>query len=441
MWVEELTLENIKGFEKLDLKLSRKKEPVKWISLLGENGGGKSTVLQAISLLLAGPENVNKLLPVPTGWVRTEGVPGKATIRIHQGEHDPGTYGDKKESKSFGYTYFITGSENTTVRNKLFTEPTILENPDRRLTWLKQNALTSKGKGWFGAGYGAFRRLTRSSRVIVPTMLSQERFNSFLSQFREDEPLSAFEQWIIYLDYRIAKGETTSKKFAKKQMEIGISAINKILPDGVQFDSVTEDGKILFSIKGIKVPTISLSDGYRSILALMGDLIWRLLDHFPESEDPLSEEGVVVIDELDIHLHPVWQRTIASLLREQFPNIQFIVATHSPMIAAGAGPDALTYRFIFDGNKTEVAEIKDLAFLSVDKILAGPAFSLVSPFSPETEQQIARYLVLKKRNQLSIDEMVELQLALPFVEKAYEAPPSENILDSKIQAFLKKKLQ
>jgi len=437
MWIEELTIENLKGFEKINLKFSEKKEPVKWITLLGENGGGKSTVLQSLGLLLAGPENVNKLLPVPYGWVRKEGVPSKLSIRIHQGENDPGTYGEIKESKSFSYTYFVTGSEHTTIRNKLYTEPTVLENPDRRLTWLKQNALTSKGKGWFAAGYGAFRRLTRESRVIIPTLTSQERHNNFTTQFKEDEALSSFEHWMVYLDYRIAKGENGSKRLAQKQLAIAVEAINKILPEGVSFDSVSEDGKILFNVKGVKVSTFSLSDGYRSILALMGDLIWRLLDHFPDSKDPLKEEGVVLIDELDIHLHPVWQRQIATLLREQFPNLQFIVATHSPMITAGAGPDALTYRFVFDGNRTEVNEIKGLAFMSVDKILASDAFSMVSPFSPQTESQIQNYLRLKRKSKLTATEKIELQATLPFVENAYASIPEQDSLQSKMENYLK----
>lgn len=442
MWIEELNIENIKGFEKISLKLSDKRGPVKWVTLLGENGGGKSTVLQSLGLLLAGPENVNKLLPVPYGWVRNENSPGKLTIRIHQGDNDPGTYGgEKKESKSFRYTYFFTGSIPISIRNKMYSEPTILENPERRLTWLKQNALTSKGKGWFAAGYGAFRRLTRESRVIIPTITSQERHNNFTTQFKEDEALSSFEQWMIYLDYRIAKGENGSKKLAQQQLDIAVKAINKILPNGVKFDSVSVDGKILFDVNGIKVSTISLSDGYRSILALMGDLIWRMLDHFPNSNDPLMEEGVVLIDELDIHLHPVWQRSIAMLLREQFPNLQFVVATHSPMITAGAGPDALTYRFVFDGSKTEVTEVKDLAFMSVDKILASDAFSLVSPFSPQTEEQIKKYFKLKKKKNLSPSEKEDLQIAIPFAKKAYSNIVEPDSLQSRMEQYLEKVLQ
>ena len=90
-----------------------------------------------------------------------------------------------------------------------------------------------------------------------------------------------------------------------------------------------------------------MSDGYRSVLALSGDLVWRLIVGFPRQEQLLVEgkEGVVLIDELDIHLHPIWQRDIALWLRKQFPKLQFIVATHSPFIAAGAGQQALMLKF------------------------------------------------------------------------------------------------
>ena len=120
-----------------------------------------------------------------------------------------------------------------------------------------------------------------------------------------------------------------------------------MLPEEAKFDSVTAEGRIVFDIGGQKIPTICLSDGYRSILALAGDLIWRLILAFPDSSDPLRECGVVLIDELDIHLHPKWQRQVGKVLRQTFPKQQFLVATHSPLVAAGAGEDALTLSSIF----------------------------------------------------------------------------------------------
>jgi predicted ATPase len=438
MWVEELSLENIKCFDKISLKLGSKTEPYKWVTLLGENGGGKSTMLQALGLLLAGPEGAQQLLR-PTGWLRKEDQYGRISTKIHKGAADPGKFGAQKTRTSFGYSFLLTGSKNLFIRKKLYTEPTIVENRDKILTWLRQNALTSNGKGWFGAGYGSFRRLTRSTRTIVPSIASQERFNNFTSQFVEDEALAAFEQWMVFLDYRIAKGENGSAAHARKQRDLGINAINQILPHGVKFDSVTDDARILFDIKGLKVSTLNLSDGYRSILALVGDLIWRLLDQFPESQDPLKEEGVVIIDELDIHLHPIWQRDIPGLLRAQFPNLQFIVATHSPLIAAGAGVDAVTYRVVFNKGISELREVKDIAYYNVDRILQSDAFSLVSPFSPQVEQELGRYYQLKRKKKRTNAEEQELQTTMQFVENSIgyntgEVSPTEKRLDD----FLKK---
>jgi hypothetical protein len=288
----------------------------------------------------------------------------------------------------------MTGSQPLEIRGRRYSEPTVVENVEKRLTWLRRNAFTSGGTGWFAVGYGAFRRLTRSSQIIVPSLEPQARYTNFITQFNEDEPLSMFERWMVYLDYRRSKA---NDRDARKKTEIGIAAINKLLPQGVEFDRVTEEGRICFRIGGVVVPTIALSDSYRSILALAGDLVWRLILAFPESEDPLREEGIVLIDELDIHLHPLWQRQIAVWLREQCPNLQFIVATHSPLIAAGAGEDALTLKFSIEDGKSDVRQVPDVAAMNVDRILQSEAFDLVSTYSPQTQDKIDRMTALRGR--------------------------------------------
>lgn len=437
MWVEELTLENIKCFEKMSVRFGTREQPHKWISLLGENGGGKSTILQALSLMLAGYEGATKLLNSPKGWLRNENEAGKVSIRIHQDDNDNGQFGKDKKRSAFGYTFFITGSQKISIRNKIYTEPSIVENPDRILSWLRENALTSKGTTWFAAGYGAFRRLTRRSEIIVPSLQTPERYTNFISQFYEDEPLAAFERWLVYLDYRMAKNKD---KTAEHQKNLGIEAINQMLPRGNRFDSVTADGRILFDVKGKKVPTIGLSDGFRSVLALAGDLVWRLLEAFPESRNPLLENGVVIIDELDIHLHPTWQREIAGWLQAQFPNIQFIVATHSPLIVAGAGTEAITYKFDFDGDKSVRNEVKDLAFLSIEKVLSSDAFKIVSPYSDQTQAELDKYFKLKAKNKRTAKEEEELQKASLFAQKA-NREINKNSLEFEIQRFLDEKLK
>ncbi len=437
MLVEELSLENIRCFEKINIKFLS----YRWITLLSQNGSGKSTILQALALLLAGPEGALKLAPRPVGWLRDEEQAGKISIRVHQSENDPGKFGSERITKSFGYSYFITGGKRLTVRSKMYTEPGVHEHVEKRLTWLRQNAYVSKGTGWFAVGYGAFRRLTRSNQIIVPSLEPQARFTNFITQFNEEEPLSAFERWMVYLDYRIAKEKD---KEANRQKELGIAAINQLLPALVSFDSVTAEGRIIFDVDGMKVPTISLSDGYRSVLALAGDLVWRLIQTFPDSNDPLKEEGIVLIDELDIHLHPMWQRDIAGWLRQQFPNLQFIVATHSPLIAAGAGDQALTLRFAIKDGKSVVEPVKNISSMNVDRILQSEAFGLVSAYSPQTQQKIDRYddLIRKgaKANNKEKDELQQLSL---FMEEARPigGPPRPGTIEAKIEEYLEKKLK
>jgi hypothetical protein len=192
------------------------------------------------------------------------------------------------QTKIFTYNYVITGKQRLSIGKKTYTEPTILEGEDKsqRLSWLRENALLPKGAGWFAAGYGAFRRLTRKGgQTLLPSLQAPLRYTNFSTQFEEDEPLTSFEQWLFFLDYRISKNSETGK-LAEKQRAIGIKAIDRLLPEGNSYEKIDDNGRIWFNVNGVSVMTLSLSDGYRSILALAGDLIWRLIEAFPESIDP-----------------------------------------------------------------------------------------------------------------------------------------------------------
>ena len=82
-----------------------------------------------------------------------------------------------------------------------------------------------------------------------------------------------------------------------------------------------------------------LSDGQRAILALAGDLAWRMARGNPQLEDPLASEAIVLIDEVGLHLHPSWQQRILNDLRRTFPNAQFVVSTHSPQVLTTVEPE------------------------------------------------------------------------------------------------------
>ena len=87
---------------------------------------------------------------------------------------------------------------------------------------------------------------------------------------------------------------------------------------------------------GREIRVDMLSDGEKCTLALLGDLARRLALANPKQENPLEGEGIVLIDEIELHMHPTWQRKILRVLHEIFPNIQFIVTTHSPQVLGEA---------------------------------------------------------------------------------------------------------
>ncbi|MEW5986774.1 MAG: AAA family ATPase [Chloroflexota bacterium] len=459
MWLKGIRLQNIKCFRDTEVvwfSRTRKKgsnRPYRWITLLGENGVGKSTMLQAIGLLLAGPEAAKELLPRPEGWVRDPSKPGKLTAYIVQDEGDEGTYrGEEREWKNFSHSYWVTGSEPVTVSlsgrkritEETYTEPVLIEETTRLLSWLRTNAFASGNRGWFAAGYGPFRRLTREHRVLLPSMAVPTRSSNFITQFDDDEPISAFERWMVYLDFRIAKDPDDS--LAHKMRRIGTEAIVKLLPGKVQVSEVTKDGRILFEIDGQKVPTVGMSDGYRSIIALAGDLVWRLLQTFPDLDDPSKAFGVVLIDELDIHLHPVWQRRIAGWLQQTFPNLQFFVATHSPLVAVGAGNEALTLRFRArqDTEDVCVEGVEDISAYDVDRALKSPAFDLVSTYSPETQQKIVQYHQLNFRfPNLEPEEKRLLAELRGFMQRAQpvNGVPEPGSLEDRMDKYLAERLR
>ncbi len=89
---------------------------------------------------------------------------------------------------------------------------------------------------------------------------------------------------------------------------------------------------LITNAEGIDLQINQLSGGYKAVLSVVADIAKRMSIANPESENPLEEEAVILIDELDLHLHPKWQKTIVEDLKRTFPNCQFIISTHSPFI-------------------------------------------------------------------------------------------------------------
>jgi predicted ATPase len=130
-----------------------------------------------------------------------------------------------------------------------------------------------------------------------------------------------------------------------RQQSPELVAFNRLLSvflDGFSEVAVEEDPlRLTVKKAGARISLQQLSDGERAFIALLGDLVRRLSLANPDLQDPLQGHGVVLIDELELHLHPRWQREVVEKLRTSFPNIQFIATTHSPFIIQSLRPGEL----------------------------------------------------------------------------------------------------
>lgn len=109
---------------------------------------------------------------------------------------------------------------------------------------------------------------------------------------------------------------------------------------------------------------LQLSQGERSLLALVADIAYRLAIMNPTSEDPLHGKGIVLIDEIDLHLHPRWQRSVIRNLQTTFPNCQFIITTHSPLVVSD--PQEVQVFLLEEGS---TRELDNLYGMDIEQVL------------------------------------------------------------------------
>lgn len=120
---------------------------------------------------------------------------------------------------------------------------------------------------------------------------------------------------------------------------------------------------------GINLNISQLSDGEKCTMVLFGDIARRLTIANPNLKDPLKGKGIVLIDEIDLHMHPAWQRKVLSALWKTFPNIQFIVTTHSPIVLTETLNDCNVFELHKEENNTVITKVHSLAGYDINHIL------------------------------------------------------------------------
>ncbi len=363
MYLERLRLTGIKCFDEIEIGLSRAADDsadrqANWNVIIGDNGQGKSTLLQAAAACLVDEATASKLLRLD-GWVRRrEGAPRIGTIEVEIEQ----TAGDKqagrppKEDRTrYRVSYAVVDGETEIDRGghtQFIAAPTLIEpGPDDvelfgddvaarvdELDFVKRNAFAQtrrEGNGWLGLGYGPFRRQSGFSSKAAKVEKNQER--RFLTLFDEGAALYDSATWLEELKRKADSSPEESP--TRATLDEVKALVVELLPE---IGEVHLDDGLGFTWRGRASTLEGLSDGYRSMFVLLVDLLRWADFHRGTSETPLRDmRGVVLIDEIDAHLHPRWQREVGFLLTKAFPRLQFVVTTHSPYVAMAAGPRAL----------------------------------------------------------------------------------------------------
>jgi predicted ATPase len=334
MYVTRAQIRNIRSIYELDWQIKPEEAPG-WHVILGENGSGKSTLLRAIALGLVGAEYLGALRQDWNEWLTHDEDSGRVDLTLrHDPDYDPARKAtSKRRNAEFMPSFFLQRVDSAYVR------------PQSPPKWDSEKSgadeVWMSKEGWFSASYGPFRRFsgstTETQRFFERS--SSNRLAAHLSIFGEEYALTEALEWLRQLQFQRLEKRVEGNLLDKLKKFVNQP---DFLPHNARLDEISSEGLTFKDANDNRVPVGLLSDGYRSILSMMFELIrqmslaYRDVEIFSEDATQIIAPGVVLIDEPDAHLHPTWQRRIGFWLREHFPNVQFIVSTHSPLICQAA---------------------------------------------------------------------------------------------------------
>ena len=334
--LRELRVDNYRCFDDLTLPLEEDTT-----ILFAENGGGKTALLTALAMGLAVIQRDSpKTLKLRAGRDSRRRVPND------KGRPEPAGPCEVTWTAAVGETETVTWStavQPASGRTRNQHRP-ILEAVER---------VRVPGVRWpLFAWYGVDRlgRLHERRRKVEFTWDRWEAYASALDPNLDEAPLLQWLEDETIGDVVRRQQEEPERFFHTAVMEAMVRATPGVT--NAWYDPVERGPKVRFE-NGHVTSWSELSDGYHVYIALVADIARRavMLNEVDGADAPARVEGVVLIDELDLHLHPRWQRVALRGLRRAFPRLQLIVTTHSPQVLSSA--ENRHVRRLFDGKLQE----------------------------------------------------------------------------------------
>ena len=388
MFLRRLELESVRSIEHLDLSFDGESETRQWTLVLGENGTGKSTILKAIALVLAGSDSLSELIGNTDDWIR-RGT-RSARIRVELETAD----GDERAAELVlhrGASALEVFDEN---RETLAQLDAAIRQPSQR--------------NYYTVGYGVTRRqASPSGPSQTRSAYSSPRSRAVATLFSPDTNLVDLEGWAMDLDYRRDGG-----------FEIAQNALNDLLPGVTLVEIDRKRRELMFETPDGILPYRLLSDGYQNVASWVGDLLANLTETFGDYSEPLTARALLLIDEVDLHLHPVWQRALQRFLTSNLPNFQFVCTTHSPLTAHQTGEGELYFLERRDRSLVRLRSYEGAAnTLMLHQLIASPLFGVETVDSEPVERIKDDYRRLEGQADRTPAEEIELQNLQQTIEK------------------------
>ena len=391
VYIDSITLQDFRTFKKSsidfvhpDASVLDDSEPPKLRNLnlvIGGNGSGKTTLLKGVALASLGPAVADSGL-YPYHLVRRNAgrpVKGGALIEARYTLNPQ----DRKVDVPNGASR-IESRVRVERRGDL-----------ERFTWAHQDEeawrpiYSKSSDAFFFVGYGASRQVEKVERVDMAGRQASSftRAQRIMGLFEETHSLLPLSHWLP----RYQTGNPG--RFVQVR-----TLVNRLLgPGRYRFTGRMEDGEYVFQHGSARVPFPALSDGYRAFLGWIGDLLFHVCETCPSGKRLDQNQGIVMVDEVDLHLHPAWQAELLPRLAGALPKIQFIATSHSPLLVGSlAWRNIVIARQRKNGTSFLARARVDVLKLDVDQILLTELFGLRTTRSAAQSDRI-RQLLLQSR--------------------------------------------
>lgn len=401
MYIDHIEIENFRTFRKTRIEFCHADRDYRKLGfpcpaipnvnlLLANNGLGKTTLLRAVALAALGP---------------AASLSGIYPYRLIRRERD----GGGRLGPALLRADFTTHPQDRAPVKTIESDVRVVAHGDlEALEWGHKEdkgwhpVFSEKSDAFFMVGYGASRRVGKQSRPEPVGKFSQ-RASRIMGLFEDDYTLRPLTSWLPKF--------RESSQLRGRHTQV-VNLINRIIArTGWEFTGEQDkQGEYIMRCGKLHVPVPAMSDGYRAFLGWLGDLLFHVCETCPSGKKLVENRGMVLVDEIDLHLHPKWQMEIIGVLARELPNIQFILTSHSPLVV---GSLEWMNIIVMKADESQASEAIRLPTpvhgLDADQILLTDFFDLESTRAPGPLRRL-KEIALKARagDDAAADELLRL---------------------------------